>query len=105
MNGIGVRGTPDIAAIARCHLIGVRARRLDLEDVAPRAARTARRTEGLGTVRRNAAAELSVDREDVVLGRMPAAREPRKPVRFRVCRIVRRNAVLEAVVSVRRTYS
>ena len=98
LNGIGVRRTADIAAIARCHLIGVRARRLDLEDVAPRAARTARRTEGLGTVRRNAATELSVDREDVVLGRMPAAREPRKPVRFRACRIVRRNAVLEAVV-------
>ena len=88
----------DIAAVARCHLVGVAARRLDLERIPPRAAGAAGRPHRLCAVCHDIAAEWFVNREDIVLGRVSPVGAPREPVRLGARRIVCDVSVLKAVV-------
>ena len=88
----------DIAAVACCHLVGIAARRLDLKCIPPRTAGAAGRSHRLRAVCCDIAAECFVNREDIMLGRMPPVGAPREPIYIVARRIVCDVAVLETVV-------
>ena len=88
----------DIAAVACCHLVGIAARRLDLKSIPPRTAGAAGRSHRLRAVCCDIAAEWFVNREDIMLGRMPPVGAPREPICIVARRIVCDVAVLETVV-------